>query len=50
MITLFELLYLPDSLEPAISAGTIGFHHGKHLAALWGIADWDALESRYLDK
>lgn len=32
MITLIELPYGPDSLEPVISAGTIGFHHGKHLA------------------
>ena len=32
MITLIELPYRPDSLEPVISAGTIGFHHGKHLA------------------
>jgi len=31
----FELMalpYAPNALEPAISAGTIGFHHGKHLA------------------
>ena len=30
----FELIQLPyaqDALEPAISAETIGFHHGKHL-------------------
>lgn len=32
MITLIELPYGPDSLEPVISTGTIGFHHGKHLA------------------
>lgn len=32
MITLIELPYRPDSLEPVISAGTVGFHHGKHLA------------------
>ncbi len=32
MITLIELPYGPDALEPVISAGTIGFHHGKHLA------------------
>lgn len=31
-MTLIELPYQPDSLEPAISSGTIGFHHGKHLA------------------
>ena len=32
----FELMplpYAPDALEPVISAGTLGFHHGKHLAA-----------------
>ena len=32
MITLIELPYGPDSLEPVISAGTVAFHHGKHLA------------------
>jgi len=31
-MTLIELPYQLDSLEPVISAGTIGFHHGKHLA------------------
>ena len=30
---LIELPYAPDALQPAISAETIGFHHGKHLAA-----------------
>ena len=32
----FELMtlpYAPDALEPVISANTLGFHHGKHLAA-----------------
>ena len=32
----FELMalpYAPDALEPVISRETIGFHHGKHLAA-----------------
>lgn len=32
----FELMALPyeaDALEPVISANTLGFHHGKHLAA-----------------
>lgn len=32
----FELMTLPyatDALEPVISRDTIGFHHGKHLAA-----------------
>ena len=31
MFTLMELPYAPDALAPAISAQTIGFHHGKHL-------------------
>ena len=31
MFTLIELPYAPDALAPAISAQTIGFHHGKHL-------------------
>ena len=30
---LIELPYAPDALQPVISAETIGFHHGKHLAA-----------------
>ena len=30
MFTLIELPYAPDALAPAISAETIGFHHGKH--------------------
>ena len=32
----FELMplpYAPEALEPVISANTLGFHHGKHLAA-----------------
>ena len=32
----FELMalpYVPEALEPVISKETIGFHHGKHLAA-----------------
>jgi len=32
----FELMalpYAPEALEPVISAQTLGFHHGKHLAA-----------------
>ena len=28
---LIQLPYAPNALEPVISAGTIGFHHGKHL-------------------
>jgi Fe-Mn family superoxide dismutase len=31
--TLMTLPYAPDALEPVISKETIGFHHGKHLAA-----------------
>ena len=31
MFTLIELPYAADALEPAISARTLGFHHGKHL-------------------
>ena len=32
MFTLIGFPYQPEELEPVISAGTIGFHHGKHLA------------------
>lgn len=32
MEALIPLPYAQDSLEPAISAKTMGFHHGKHLA------------------
>ena len=32
MQTLITLPYAPDALAPAISAETISFHHGKHLA------------------
>ena len=31
MFTLLDLTYAPDALEPAISARTLSFHHGKHL-------------------
>ena len=31
--TLMTLPYAPEALEPVISKETIGFHHGKHLAA-----------------
>lgn len=31
--TLMVLPYAPEALEPVISKETIGFHHGKHLAA-----------------
>ena len=30
---LMPLPYASDALEPVISANTLGFHHGKHLAA-----------------
>ena len=30
---LMTLPYEADALEPVISRATIGFHHGKHLAA-----------------
>ena len=46
----FELMALPyalDALEPVISKETIAFHHGKHLAALWQIIDWNVIEVRY---
>lgn len=32
-LTLPELGYSPDSLEPTISKETLGFHYGKHLQA-----------------
>ena len=31
--SLMALPYAPEALEPVISKETIGFHHGKHLAA-----------------
>lgn len=33
MYTLIQLPFAPDALEPVISAGTLSFHHGKHLQA-----------------
>ncbi len=33
MITLPDLPYAIDALEPALSAKTLGFHHGKHHSA-----------------
>ena len=33
MQTLITLPYAPDALAPAVSAQTLSFHHGKHLAA-----------------
>ena len=32
MFKLIELPYAPEALEPVISARTLEFHHGKHLA------------------
>ena len=45
----FELMalpYAPEALEPVISKETIAFHHGKHLAVLWQIIDWEVIEER----
>ena len=33
MFSLIDLPYAPDALDPAISARTLEFHHGKHLQA-----------------
>ena len=33
MFALIDLSYAADALEPAISARTLSFHHGKHLQA-----------------
>jgi Fe-Mn family superoxide dismutase len=33
MLTLIQLPYASDALEPVISAQTLSFHHGKHLQA-----------------
>ena len=33
MYNLIDLPYLPNALEPVISAQTLSFHHGKHLQA-----------------
>ena len=33
MVTLIQLPYAMEALEPVISADTISFHHGKHLQA-----------------
>ena len=33
MFTLIELPYAMETLEPAISAETLSFHHGRHLLA-----------------
>ena len=51
----FELMalpYAPEALEPVISRETIGFHHGKHLAAyvnnLNGLLDGSGFEDATL--
>lgn len=53
----FELMTLPyatDALEPVISRDTIGFHHGKHLAAyvnnLNGLLQGSGLEDSTLEE
>lgn len=53
----FELMTLPyatDALEPVISRDTIGFHHGKHLAAyvnnLNGLLPGSGLEDSTLEE
>ena len=56
-MTKFELIKLPyahDALEPVISDGTIGFHHGKHLQAyvnnLNGLLPGSGLEDLTLEE
>ena len=44
--SLMALPYAPEALEPVISKETIAFHHGKHLAVLWQIIDWEVIEER----
>lgn len=53
----FELMalpYAPEALEPVISRETIGFHHGKHLAAyvnnLNGLLDGSGFEDATLEE
>ena len=53
----FELMALPyasEALEPVISRETIGFHHGKHLAAyvnnLNGLLDGSGFEDATLEE
>ena len=53
----FELMalpYAPEALEPVISRETIGFHHGKHLAAyvnnLNGLLDGSGFENATLEE
>lgn len=48
------LPYAPEALEPVISRETIGFHHGKHLAAyvnnLNGLLDGSGFENATLEE
>ncbi len=48
------LPYAPEALEPVISRETIGFHHGKHLAAyvnnLNGLLDGSGFEDATLEE
>lgn len=53
----FELMtlpYAPEVLEPVISAQTLAFHHGKHLAAyvnnLNGLLDGSGFENATLEE
>ena len=52
--TLMALPYAPDALEPVISKETIGFHHGKHLAAyvnnLNGLLEGSGFEEATLEE
>ena len=54
---IFELMalpYAPEALEPVISKETIGFHHGKHLAAyvnnLNGLLEGSGFEEATLEE
>ena len=54
MFTLIQLPYAPEALEPVISAQTLAFHHGKHLAAyvnnLNGLLDGSGFENATLEE
>ena len=54
MFTLIELPYAADALAPVISAETLSFHHGKHLAGyvntLNGLLAGDPLEGLPLEE
>ena len=51
---LMVLPYAPEALEPVISRETIGFHHGKHLAAyvnnLNGLLEGSGFENATLEE